>query len=99
MGERGVKVVGLPRDVELVVRAVGDGLLVYINGAVETLFAKVALDGRESEFVLFFGRLSFVGGGGGVWFWLTKGQMGSDTILMLKVVMVDSCRWNSRLAG
>lgn len=28
---------------------------------------------------------------------LTKGQMGSETMLMLKVAMVDSRRWNSRL--
>lgn len=30
---------------------------------------------------------------------LTKGQMGSETMLMLKVAMVDSCRWTSRLVG
>lgn len=28
---------------------------------------------------------------------LTKGQMGSETMLMLKVAMVDIRRWNSRL--
>lgn len=30
---------------------------------------------------------------------LTKGQIGSDTMLMLKVVMLGSCRWSSRFVG
>lgn len=30
---------------------------------------------------------------------LTNGHIGSDTMLILKVAMVGSCRWNSRFVG
>lgn len=94
-GQRGVEVEGLPGDVEDVRGAAGDGLFVDVDGALEAFLAEVALFGGGGGFLRQLTLVCRFGCG----LVLTKGQIGSETMLTSKVVMVECNREKRRIGG